>query len=227
MRKPYVRHVRFHTNLRGVSWYQGKDVLTQREERFGENAPVDADEALTQQYEGDAEDGIDIAHLEELLDDIVEGVRELDLRRSQSLGELQQVAVELSIAVASHLVKEKLDAGELNVKPLVDEAISRLETNQSVVIHVNPADKTALESALEDKLKSAARTFTLTADDRLPPGACRATAGEFGLLSTLEQRLATIRENLLQGIENARSERRTTGASGRGLQRFPDRRQTA
>ena len=177
--------------------------------------------------EDNATDAADAARVEELLLEIVEGIHELEARRSRSLVELQQVAVELAVAVASHVIREKLEAGEMGVDRLVRDAISRLSPDDPMRIHVNPLDEAELAGALKDQLDAGTRSTVIVADPDVPRGGCQVTAGDFGLLSTLQQRLETIRESLLQGIEHAQTERRKTRAGDGGVRRFPERRQTA
>ncbi len=229
MRKPLVKHMRFHAHLRGVTW-QVRDATNSpppeaTPDGLAASKPSISDEPPTAEPKDESATNLD--RLEQLLEEILEGVQQLDEKHHRSLGELQRIAVELSVAIASHLVKEKLDVGESGVESLVEEAISRLAPWEPIVIHINPLDEAALKATWKDQLTAGLSTLTFTVDEQLPRGACRATAGDFGLLSTMEQRLATIRDNLLQGIAYAQIERRKDGTDGGSLRRFPDRRQTA
>ncbi len=229
MRQTLVKHIHFHAHLRGVTW-QVRDATnfpTPETTPAGPAAskPPISDEQPAPEPKHESETNLD--RLEQLLEEILEGVHQLDEKQQGSLGELQRVAVELSVAIAAHLVKEKLDVGEAGIESLVEAAISRLAPCEPIVIHLNPLDEAALTALWKDRLTAVSPTLTFTVDEQLPRGACRATAGDFGLLSTLEQRLATIRDNLLQGIAYAQIERRKADTDGGSLRRFPDRRQTA
>lgn len=168
------------------------------------------------------------AELAELLERLIRSLEELDQRRRQNLQEMQQVAVELSLLVASHILQQQLSQDTFPIEPLVMEAIERLAPHEPIEVRLHPQDLQMMERQMADRLPAGKlEQVRLLADPSLARGSCLANAAEFGLLSSLEQRMANVRQLLLEGLEDAEIERRQTGAATDSLRRFPDRRETA
>ncbi|MCA9150274.1 MAG: hypothetical protein KDA92_13280 [Planctomycetales bacterium] len=168
-------------------------------------------------------------HVKGLLGDIDERLADLEQRRSQSLVELQQLAIELAIAVSMHVTQGVVDLGQFPIELLVKSAIERLEANRSVVIRLHPVDLVQMQSIVQRTAESWSlpENVKLVADNSLSPGSCLADGGDFGLLSTWEMQLADVHKCLKEGLQDAQTERRTTAAADREMRRFPDRRETA
>lgn len=166
-------------------------------------------------------------HLETMLADLQQQFDTLFTARAQNISELHEIAVELAVMVASHVVKQELDAGQLNLKELVRQAIEQLLPATKLVIHLNPEDANDLAAIQADLQTGVLEQLDLIQDAAIPRGGCLVANEEHGLFSTLEARLENIRDTLLQGIEYARTERRKTLQVGSTLRRFPDRRKPA
>ena len=167
--------------------------------------------------------------IEQVLDSLTEAVQEIEQRREQSLSELQQVAVELAVAIASRLIYEKVEANDFAVEKLVEQVVCRLEPQTAVTIRLHPEDLTLLERRLEGKLTrwSNQEKIRFVPDGSLGRGDCRADTESFGILSKIELQLSEIRQHLLETLDYAQTERRQAPAGDQGLRRFPDRRDTA
>jgi flagellar biosynthesis/type III secretory pathway protein FliH len=164
----------------------------------------------------------------ELFEELSRSLDDLNRRRRQSLQEMQQVAVELSLLVASHILRERLDKDDFPVDRLVSEAMERLAPHQPIEIRLHPQDLQMMERKLGDQLPSWNKEHVrFIPDASLSRGSCFADAAECGLLSSLEQRLTDVRHQLLEGLDDAEVERRQTGSGADSLRRFPDRREIA
>ena len=163
-------------------------------------------------------------HVQELLENVLDQLKSLENTRVQNQSELQAVAIELSMVIASHIVKRELNADSLNLNKTVAQAIEQLLPTQEITIRVNPMDTVDLECVESCYRSELASGISFVQDDSIPRGGCLVSSNEAGLLSTLEARLENVRDTLLQGIEYARTEGRTTDGIGEALRRFPDRR---
>ena len=165
----------------------------------------------------------------ELLESIKQRLDDLEQRRAQSLHEMQQLAMELAVAMTGHLIQARIEEGDTGLEHLAQQAIERLLPHGPVKVALHPSDLQLLaerHAELVAELQAEGHS-TFVADKSVPRGGCRADAGEVGVWSTLEQRLSHLREELIQGIDYAQTERRQAEGSGAGLRRFPDRRETA
>jgi nucleotide-binding universal stress UspA family protein len=183
------------------------------------SAPVRVDELNTAEQET----------LRLLVNNLTEIASELQEQQNQRLEEMQQVAVELALAVASRLVHERIEAGDYAVELLVRQAVERLKTNQPVTIYLNPQDVQLLEKRLAKCQPPALDlvNLRLVGDALLERGDCRAEAGDTSVLSQMQEQLAGMRRHLLETLPEATLDRRRPMPADRAFRRFPDRRHTA
>jgi flagellar biosynthesis/type III secretory pathway protein FliH len=166
--------------------------------------------------------------LDGVLAQLLDAVRDLRAAQRGRLEEMQRVAVEVAVAVASHVLYERLESGDFPVEELVRAAVSRLEPRQAVTVRLHPDDLALLErrTAEEPLFAADAAELRLVADAALGRGDCRAETGDVAVMANLQEHLAEIRRDLLHALPEAEVERRMTGGE-RGLRRYPDRRATA
>lgn len=167
-----------------------------------------------------------LAAMDELIQNLHEQLTELESRRKASLTELQRVAIELAVAVAGHILRKEVAAGEYPLETLVREAIDRLNGQQMATVHVHPEDLRVLE-ARGDVVAKFSNTVRWISDQTLSRGACLVESGDLGLTTNWSQHLEDIHRGLLEGLENAQTERRGSRETPEGMRRFPERRETA
>lgn len=168
------------------------------------------------------------AALERVMSRLTELARDLREQQRTRLEEMQQVAVELAVAVASHVVYERLEAGDYAVEELVRRAVRRLEPREAVTVYLHPDDLALMERRLGEgpTLALDGDEIRLVAEPALARGDCRAETGDLSVVSHLEEHLEQIRQDLLRFLPEAEVERRKSG-DDRSLRRYPDRRHTA
>ena len=221
----YRLHVQFPTDLIGVHRSESIEPVEIEggvNEPFGAPAQQQQDEACDEQES--------LENMNRLLEAFVESIDELESRRSQSLSELQQAAVEIAVIVANNIVRRAISADDYGVVDLVNEVISRLGAEKTVTVYLHPNDHRLFEEQLkksEKTLHAVAARVQVKTDPKLQPGDCYADAGDFGLLSTIEQQLTDLRQMLLEGLDDAEVGRRKARSASEIIRRFPDRRETA
>ncbi|GIW82458.1 MAG: hypothetical protein KatS3mg105_4265 [Gemmatales bacterium] len=160
----------------------------------------------------------------QLLENLADLASRLQHQQQQRLAEMQLATVELAVAIASELVQRSLDAGELGVEELVRQAIARFGSEPALTVWLHPEDLALLQRNGAERLLEERPGLQLFADPNLARGDLRAQTGDSALLSQLQNRLAEMRSNLLEGIGDAVTERRQNSSM---LRPFPDRRQIA
>ncbi len=167
--------------------------------------------------------------VERVLGSLAEVARDLRAQQRSRLEEMQQVAVEIALAVAGSVVYERIEAGDYAVEELVRRAVQRLDSREAVTVHLHPDDLALLERRLGEgpRITLDGDDVRLAADASLARGDCRAETGDGSVLTHLEEHLAEIRKDLLRSLPEAEVERRKGVADERGLRRYPDRRHTA
>jgi flagellar assembly protein FliH len=141
---------------------------------------------------------------------LTDAVQGLEAQQRQRLGELQRMAIELSVAIASRLVHETLQVGDFAVEALVRKAVAKLEARGVVTVRLNPEDVALLEQRLKGQpLLPENADVHLVADPALARGNCRAEAGDILVTSQWEAQLEEIRQHLLRSVGNANAGPRT------------------
>ena len=174
--------------------------------------------------------GAALAELRDVLSSITDAVAESEAARRQSIDELQQLAIELSTAIAGELLFRSIDANEHNVVALVAAAVDKLGLDAPLSIALHPADLELVQSLASDSdVEQGWRIsdLTLQPDSTLCRGECRATNGTTTVLSEITPRMEEIRRLLWEGLDHAQIERRQAAQHHSSLKRFPDRRETA
>ncbi len=173
-------------------------------------------------------DAEEISRLQQLLADAAEAVHELQAQHQQSLGEMQEVAVELATAAASWLVGYAIDRDMFAVDDLILKALEHLELNQSVRVLLNPADYNLLQTLLSDPVsRKQLDLVSCLQDESIPRGSVRVESGRRILLTDMHSRLEDIRRTWMEKLDDSQIERRGDGSASRTLRRFPERRETA
>ena len=170
----------------------------------------------------------EISRLQQLLADAAEAVQELQTQQRQSLGEMQEVAVELAVAAASWLVGVAIDRGMFAVDDLIMKSLEHLELNQSVNIKLNPADHELLQTLMnEPGSPSQLDQVSYAGDESISRGSMRVESGRRILLTDMNSRLEEVRRTWMEKLDDSQIERREDGSASRTLRRFPERRETA
>jgi flagellar assembly protein FliH len=167
--------------------------------------------------------------IERILATLTEVAHNLETQQHQRLGEMQQAAVQLAIAVAGRLLQQTIDTGSFPVEALVRKVVERLGPKAPVNVFLHPDDLALLQRRLGENqpLFPDGSAVRVVAEATLKRGDCRAEAGEVSVLSQLEAQLNDLGEHLLGSLADAEIERRKALPGDRNLRRFPDRRQTA
>ena len=147
--------------------------------------------------------------------------------RVQNLRELQDLAVEIGIAVASRVVHEAIESGQFNVHALVQQAIDRCAVHTAGRVWLHPADVALLHQRLTAEPATGWSGIEILEDPSLARGSCRVESPDQAVRYEVSDHLAEMRRHLLEGLDDAEIERRQTSDQGQRLRRHPDRRRTA
>ena len=170
----------------------------------------------------------DPAEMRRLFASLEDLVQEHEQRRQESLGELQQLAVELAVAVASQVVSRAIDADQFGVKELVQSLVGRLGLAEPIKVTLHPQDLALLEAHLKQEPATwDPKLMSFRGDPLIPRGSCRGTSARGDVLAESALHLAELRRHLLEGLDDAEIERRHSSPADQRLRRFPDRRETA
>jgi flagellar assembly protein FliH len=166
--------------------------------------------------------------VQKVLERLGDVVRQFNEQREQLLREMQQVAIELAVSVASQAIHAKIEANEFPIESLVRAAIGKLDSSGPIVVRLHPDDLALFKRRADESGSSLSDSgIRFDADASLGRGDCRADAGELGVWCKMQGQIEEMRQRLLETLEDAEIERRKTAAGDSGLRRFPDRRQTA
>lgn len=124
-----------------------------------------------------------------------------EVRKQQQgwLEEARKTAIKLGMAIASHLLHERLATGDFAIEAVVEKVVARLNSQQAVTIYLHPDDITLLERRLGDRplAASSGTDLRFASDPRLQRGSCRAESGDVTVLWQMEDQLAQLAPRLL------------------------------
>ncbi len=170
-----------------------------------------------------------LEYMRQLLNEVGVAVEDLQQQHRQSLTEMQQATVELSVVAASWIVGAAIDADMFAVDDLVAAMVDKLHKEQPIRVFMNPED-----AALLNHLRSSsdAEDFANADVEFLPEaelarGIVRAESARSTLMTDMDDRLADIRRIWMENLNDTQTERRADDPAGRGFRRFPERRHTA
>src|SRR5438552_14778245 len=123
---------------------------------------------------------------------------------------MQQVAIELAVAIASRLLHQRIEAGDFAVENLVRQVTERLEPQEALTVYLHPADLALLKQQGQTGAKwhPGEGKLKLVGDDSLSRGDCRAETGDMSLLLKLDKQLEEMRKHLLNALPEAEIEQR-------------------
>lgn len=202
--------------LGGEEWLQIQAKLAQQEKQL---AQLSLENARLKKAHAD---------LEELLKQIDVAVTSLARNQRQRLEEAQHVAIELALAVAESICARSVREDNFDIAATVKKILEELGSTEGVTIYLHPADRRLLEARLQatpDVLDQ--RNIRLVDDPTLARGSCRAESNDADLLSTIEDRLADIKEHLLNALPSLEVDRRVNLDQQGEIRRYPERRETA
>ena len=159
---------------------------------------------------------------------IVELTEEMANENRQALSTLEQVAIELAIAAAGHVVYQKIQDEQFPIAEIVADFLKGFDVSTPLEVFVHPLDLRQLHAAREadNELSAQLSQLTLTGDPSLPRGSVRLSDDSSGLFFSVATQLSEIRQELMEKLYDAKIERRTIKDADSTLRRFPDRRAT-
>lgn len=124
---------------------------------------------------------------------------QLAQQQQQRIGEMRDLAIELSVAIASQILHVSLEAGNFGVEQLVKQVVDHLGDAGTVEIFLHPEDLKLLHFRLGDELDAFVRQqgVSLQTDSTLSRGDCRGEAGDCKALSHVRTQLESMRDGLL------------------------------
>src|SRR5262249_14278060 len=125
--------------------------------------------------------------------------RTLSEQQGNRVRELQHAAVELAVAVASHLTYQQIEAGDFRVAALVEQVIQQVGPRDAVRVYLNPPGRPWLHRQGEGPLPLGPEV-RLQADAQLKRGDCRAETDDVMLLSQPEDNIQALRQDLLRTL---------------------------
>ena len=145
---------------------------------------------------------VDTSKIEAILAQISRAVEDFSRSQQMQRDEIKATSISLATNIASHIIGQRVEAGDFSVEPLLDRAIDQLSGNQGEIsVRLNPEDLATLDE--QSTAATVAQQVQLIADARLPRGSCVAVQGQRQLISSIEQRLDDAERLLKKGMDDA------------------------
>ena len=142
--------------------------------------------------------------IEPLVKKVADATNEFVAVQKIQLQQLEKPTIELALCIAEHVVGQCVDAKQLNMEPLVAQAVQSLVGASEVEVKLNGEDLVALQAADID-LKSFGPHVSVVADATLPAGSCVVASGGRQMASTIRQRLDNARRLVTEEFQHDRA----------------------
>lgn len=133
-------------------------------------------------------------------------VKNLKAGYRDTLDQFQELAVQLSMEIASAVVGYEVSHHETRIRRLLETLFAQHDPPIPMVVYVNKIDMERLRISLRDTT-SLDSMLQLKFDDTLPPGDVRIESSEQRLIASCRQQLSNIQKQLMEYLANARPER--------------------
>jgi flagellar biosynthesis/type III secretory pathway protein FliH len=165
-------------------------------------------------------------NLKPLLERILSELSAVKQHHTEILGEFQQLAVELAVTVAAKLTYETITDDSFPIERLVQDMLTEFDTTEVLTVRLNPHDRELLQKRIDEgQFEGNRESLQFLPDATLPRGGCQVDSTSYGLVTDLATRVDILRHRLMDGLENARTERRKTPREGAHVQRLSDGRE--
>ena len=111
------------------------------------------------------------------------------------LPEVQRTAIELAHAIAAKLVLDQAHSDQFPIENLVREVVERLNTDQTIVVKLHPADLVVWQKHVESHVSATTLGdhVRVQADKNLARGDCQAASGEVSIVYELQRQIEELR----------------------------------
>lgn len=218
-RQPFECRLRFHRPLKGVEVVPADQLAALTAPRPTPPAPAKPQAAPAPQPAPTPAPTVDFSQTDvarelaadrELIEAVLAECRSdiagFRKERVAKIEDLQRVAIELALTIASRLLHERIAANDFPIDTKVRDMLAQLGEDVAVSIRLNPTDLELLKSRLGGEPLSQDRDDPrLVPDPEINRGGCQVEGRESMLLSDVSRELQDIREDLLGSLNNARS----------------------
>jgi hypothetical protein len=148
----------------------------------------------------------DRERIEAVLAKMGETIEGLRTEQADRMGALQQVAIQLSMTIATRLLHQQIEAGEFAIEAKVSDMLAQLGSDEAVTVRLHPADLALLNKRLGgEPLSPDHPDPRFVPDPNLGRGDCQVEGRESMLVSDITRELEELREEILRSLKNARS----------------------
>ncbi|MFO0966550.1 MAG: FliH/SctL family protein [Gemmataceae bacterium] len=147
------------------------------------------------------QDAEDRARLQALLAGLGRAAQALHVEMTKTLAEIKLATVDVALAVASHFMMERIQAGTFPFETLVTRALERLAPARQATVLVHPDDLRLLQERAGAHPSFTAVDLRWLADASLPRGSFRIETMEQSVLFDVGNRFELLRQTLRQSLE--------------------------
>lgn len=178
------------------------------------------DAASAKQAAGDTQQRI-----EQLFEDLSHQLSEMESRRSQSLGEMQHVAIELAMEIADKLVHGLIEMDQFPIEQWVHQITKPLPANQPLIVYLSGDDHRLLQQQMESgHVGIDPNQLRFEVNQQFPRGRCLVEAPGGELFYDVGLQLGEVRQRIMESLHEVEIERRAAAGNDSPLRRFPNRR---
>lgn len=124
-------------------------------------------------------------------------VGQLQQLREQIVAEAEQELLAAAVELAGLICAQQIEAGNVKIDPILEQALTRLPARQNIRIHLNPQDFQQCQLAQAHEDSDAHSCYEFIQDPQIQPGECLLETDEASVEHTVDESLQTLQDALV------------------------------
>jgi len=152
-------------------------------------------EVQTQLKQFQQETQLQQAQLAQTRQALAQAIEQVKQTQAEAIEEMRRQAVDLALAIARKVIAQEIKTQQVEIDPIVLEALQQLPTRGEIVIHLNPEDLQR-SGFVEEAQNAHTQDLKFISDPNIPLGGCLIESVEGSVETTIESSLKKVGKTL-------------------------------
>jgi flagellar assembly protein FliH len=126
-----------------------------------------------------------------------QAARQLQQLREQIVAEAEQELLAAAVELAGIICAQQIEAGNVKIDPILEQALTRLPARENIRIHLNPQDFQQCQLAAKADEADTHSCYEFIQDPQIQPGECLLETDEASVEHTVQESIETLQDALV------------------------------
>jgi flagellar assembly protein FliH len=126
-----------------------------------------------------------------------QAARQLQQLREQIVAEAEQELLAAAVELAGIICAQQIEAGNVKIDPILEQALTRLPARENIRIHLNPQDFQQCQLAAKGDEADTHSCYEFIQDPQIQPGECLLETDEASVEHTVQESIETLQDALV------------------------------